>query len=172
MGGPPRHDRLRDRVWRGPARSPRLHLGVNIHGLGVETMITDVPGLRVGHWTDESARTGCTVVLFPAGTTASGEVRGGAPATREWDLLEPERRVARIDAVVLSGGSAFGLAAADGVMRFCEERGMGHPTAAGPVPIVVGASPFDLMVGDGRGRPGPGAGYSACVAATTGAVPT
>ena len=131
-------------------------------------MITDVPGVRVGHWTDEIARTGCTVVLFPAGTTASGEVRGGAPATREWDLLEPERRVARIDAVVLSGGSAFGLAAADGVMRFCEERGMGHATAAGPVPIVVGASLFDLMVGDGRVRPGPAEGYAACVAATDG----
>ena len=134
-------------------------------------MITDVPGVRVGHWTDPVARTGCTVALFPAGTVASGEVRGGAPATREWDLLEPERRVARIDAVVLSGGSAFGLAAADGVMRFCEERGMGHPTAAGPVPIVVGASLFDLMVGDGAVRPGPEEGYAACVAATAADVP-
>jgi L-aminopeptidase/D-esterase-like protein len=110
------------------------------------------------------------VALLPAGTIASGEVRGGAPATREWDLLSPERRVVRIDAVCLSGGSAFGLAAADGVMRFCEERGMGHPTAAGPVPIVVGASLFDLMVGDGSVRPGPGEGYAACVAATDGPV--
>ena len=135
-------------------------------------MITEVPGVRVGHWTDPVARTGCTVVLLPAGTVASGEVRGGAPATREWDLLEPERRVGRIDAVVLSGGSAFGLASADGVMRFCEERGMGHPTAAGPVPIVVGASLFDLMVGDGRVRPGPEEGYAACVAATDGEFPT
>jgi L-aminopeptidase/D-esterase-like protein len=134
-------------------------------------VITDVPGVRVGHWTDEVARTGCTVVLFPADTVASGEVRGGAPATREWDLLEPERRVANVDAVVLSGGSAFGLASADGVMRFCEERGMGHPTAAGPVPIVVGASLFDLMVGDGRIRPGPDDGYAACVAATDGRFP-
>ena len=116
-------------------------------------MITDVPGVRVGHWTDERARTGCTVALLPAGTIASGEVRGGAPATREWDLLAPERRVTHLDAVVLSGGSAFGLATADGVMRFCEERGMGHPTAAGPVPIVVGASLFDLMIGDGSVRP-------------------
>jgi len=135
-------------------------------------VITDVPGVRVGHWTDPVARTGCTVVLLPAGSIASGEVRGGAPATREWDLLEPERRVARIDAVVLSGGSAFGLASADGVMRFCEERGMGHPTAAGPVPIVVGASLFDLMVGDGRVRPGPEEGYAASVAATDGGFPT
>jgi L-aminopeptidase/D-esterase-like protein len=134
-------------------------------------MITDVPGIRVGHWTDEVARTGCTVALFPAGTVASGEVRGGAPATREWDLLAPERRVSHIDAVCLSGGSAFGLAAADGVMRFCEERGMGHPTAAGVVPIVVAASLFDLMVGDGRVRPGPDEGYAACVAATDGPFP-
>src|SRR5438477_965707 len=131
-------------------------------------MITDVPGVRVGHWTDPVARTGCTVALLPAGTVASGEVRGGAPATREWDLLSPERRVMHIDAVVLSGGSAFGLAAADGAMRFCAERGMGHPTAAGPVPIVVGASLFDLMVGDGGVRPGPEEGYAACVAATDG----
>ena len=135
-------------------------------------MITEVPGVRVGHWTDEVAQTGCTVALFPSGTVASGEVRGGAPATREWDLLAPERRVAHLDAVVLSGGSAFGLAAADGVMRFCEERGMGHPTAAGPVPIVVAASLFDLMVGDGSVRPGPDEGYAACVAATDGAFPT
>jgi L-aminopeptidase/D-esterase-like protein len=134
-------------------------------------MITDVPGVRVGHWTDEVARTGCTVALFPSGTVASGEVRGGAPATREWDLLAPERRVSHLDAVVLSGGSAFGLAAADGVMRFCEERGMGHPTAAGPVPIVVAASLFDLMVGDSTVRPGRDEGYAACVAATDGAFP-
>lgn len=131
-------------------------------------MITDVRGVRVGHWTDPVARTGCTVTLLPAGTVASGEVRGGAPATREWDLLSPERRVMRVDAVVLSGGSAFGLAAADGVVRFCEERGMGHATAAGPVPIVVAASLFDLMVGDGSVRPGPDDGYAACAAATDG----
>jgi len=131
-------------------------------------VITDVPGIRVGHWTDPVARTGCTVALLPADTVASGEVRGGAPATREWDLLSPERRVVRIDAVLLSGGSAFGLAAADGVMRFCEERGMGHPTAAGAVPIVVAASLFDLMVGDGSVRPGPDDGYAACEAATAG----
>ena len=133
-------------------------------------MITDVPGVRVGHWTDPVARTGCTVALLPSGTVASGEVRGGAPATREWDLLSPERRVVRIDAVILSGGSAFGLATADGVMRFCEERGMGHPTAAGAVPIVVGASLYDLMVGDGKVRPGAAEGYAACEAATDGPV--
>ncbi|HEX6235907.1 MAG TPA: P1 family peptidase [Acidimicrobiales bacterium] len=133
-------------------------------------MITDLPGVRVGHATDPEGRTGCTVVLFPEGTVASGEVRGGAPATREVALLDPTRTVARLDALVLSGGSAFGLAAADGVVRFCEERGMGVPTPAGPVPIVVGLSLFDLAVGDPRARPGPDDGYAACEAATTGPV--
>ena len=134
-------------------------------------MITQIPGIRVGHWTDARARTGCTVVLLPAGTAASGEVRGGAPGTREWDLLSPERTVNRVDAVVLSGGSAFGLAACDGVSRWCEERGIGHPTSAGPVPIVVGMVLFDLMVGDPSVRPDAAAGYAACVAATAGPVP-
>ncbi|HET9612401.1 MAG TPA: P1 family peptidase [Acidimicrobiales bacterium] len=133
-------------------------------------MITDVPGLRVGHWTDAAAATGCTVVLFPEGTVASGEVRGGAPATREFALLDPTRTVARLDALMLSGGSAFGLAAADGALRFCEERGMGFPTPAGPVPIVVGLALFDLLVGDPAVRPGPDQGYAACVAATAGPV--
>ena len=134
-------------------------------------MITDVPGVRVGHWTEHVARTGCTVVLLPAATVASGQVRGGAPGTREWDLLAPGRLVDRVDAVVLSGGSAFGLAACDGVVRWCEERGMGFPTAAGPVPIVVGAVLFDLMVGDPSVRPGPDAGYAACLSAGGAPVP-
>ena len=134
-------------------------------------MITDVPGLRVGHWTDARAATGCTVVLFPAGTGASGEVRGGAPATREWALLEPHRLVARLDALVLTGGSAFGLAACDGVMDFCEERGMGFATPDGVVPIVVGAGLFDLARGDPTVRPGPAEGRAACEAATDGPAP-
>jgi L-aminopeptidase/D-esterase-like protein len=128
-------------------------------------VITDVPGVRVGHWTDASARTGCTVVLFPDGTLASGEVRGGAPATREFDLLDPHRLVQRLDAVVLAGGSAFGLAAADGVMRWLEQRGVGFPTSAGPVPIVVGTALFDLGVGDASVRPGPEEGFAAADAA-------
>lgn len=128
-------------------------------------MITAIPGVRVGHWTDPVARTGCTVVLLPAGTVASGEVRGGAPGTREWALLDPRRLVDRIDAVVLTGGSAFGLAACDGVMGWCEERGIGWPTASGPVPIVVGMVIYDLAVGDSRIRPGPEQGYAACEAA-------
>jgi L-aminopeptidase/D-esterase-like protein len=133
-------------------------------------MITDVPGIRAGHWTDAVAATGCTVVLFPEGTVASGEARGGAPATRETDLLAPTRLVSRIDALLLTGGSAFGLAAADGVMRFCEERGMGVPTPGGAVPIVVGFGLFDLAVGDPTVRPGPEQGYAACEAATAGPV--
>jgi L-aminopeptidase/D-esterase-like protein len=133
-------------------------------------VITDVPGLRVGHWTDAAARTGCTVVLFPEGTVASGEARGGAPATREVTLLEPTRTVSRLDALVLTGGSAFGLASADGVVRFCEERGMGFPTSVGAVPIVVALGLFDLAVGDPAVRPGADEGYAACVAATSGVV--
>ena len=135
-------------------------------------MITDVPGVRVGHWTDPVARTGCTVALFPAGSVASGEVRGGAPATRELDLLAPERLVSCVNAVVLTGGSAFGLAAADGVMRWCEERGIGFPTRAGPVPIVPALALIDLMVGDASVRPGPTEGYAACVAAVAGPIET
>lgn len=129
--------------------------------------VLPVAGVRVGHWTDEVALTGCTVVLFPDGTIASGEVRGGAPASRETALLEPTRLVDRIDAVVLTGGSAFGLAAADGVMRFCEERGLGYPTVGGPVPIVVALALYDLAVGDPTVRPGAEQGYAACEAAST-----
>ncbi len=135
-------------------------------------MITDIPGVRVGHWTAEEAQTGCTVVLFPAGTVASGEVRGGAPATRDWELLAPGRLVERLDAVMLAGRSAFGLAACDGAMRWCEERGIGFPTAGGVVPIVVGACLFDLTRGDPRVRPDAAAGYAACEAATAGAFAT
>ncbi|HET6964650.1 MAG TPA: P1 family peptidase [Acidimicrobiales bacterium] len=131
-------------------------------------MITEVAGVRVGHWTDEAARTGCTVVLLPAGTVASGDIRGGAPGSREWALLDPRRSVDRVNAVVLTGGSAFGLAACEGVMRWCEERGLGWPTSAGPVPIVVGLVVFDLAVGDPSVRPGPDAGYAACQAARPG----
>ena len=133
-------------------------------------MITAVDGVRVGHWTEPVARTGCTVVLFPEGTVASGEVRGGAPASRELAVLEPGRTVERLDALVLAGGSAFGLAAADGVVRWCEERGAGFPTGAGPVPIVVALGVFDLLAGDAAVRPGAEQGYAACVAAADGLV--
>lgn len=131
-------------------------------------MITDVPGVQVGHWTDPVARTGCTVVLLPEGTVASGEVRGGAPATREMALLEPTRMVQRLDALVLTGGSAFGLASADGVMAWLAERDVGFPTAGGAVPIVVALGLFDLTVGDGSVRPTAAHGRAAAEAAAGG----
>ncbi len=131
-------------------------------------MITDVGGVELGHWTDAQARTGCTVVLFPEGTVASGEVRGGAPATREFALLEPTRLVQRIDAVVLTGGSAFGLASAHGVMEVLAEQGRGFPTAGGVVPIVVAMGIFDLAVGDGSVRPTAAHGRVAALAARPG----
>lgn len=121
-----------------------------------------IGGLGVGHWTNPEARTGCTVIVFPDGTVASGEVRGGAPATREFALLDPSRMVASVDAVVLSGGSAFGLAAADGVMAELEHAERGFPTRFGRVPIVVGMSLYDLGVGDPAVRPGRDEGRSAC----------
>lgn len=129
--------------------------------------LTDVSGVAVGHWTDPVARTGCTVVLLPPSTVASGEVRGGAPASREMALLDPAKMVDAVDAVVLTGGSAFGLAAADGVMGWLEERGRGWPAPAGVVPIVPTLGLYDLSVGDPRVRPGPGSGRAACEAATT-----
>jgi L-aminopeptidase/D-esterase-like protein len=131
-------------------------------------VITAVPGVRVGHWSDTRALTGCTAVVLPEGTRASGEVRGGAPATREWELLTPGRRVERVDVVMLAGGSAFGLAACDGAMRWCEQQRRGQPSPAGPVPIVVGAALFDLLRGDGSVRPGPAEGLAACQAAAEG----
>jgi L-aminopeptidase/D-esterase-like protein len=134
--------------------------------------LTDVAGVRVGHVTDAVGRTGVTVVLPPAGAVASGEVRGGAPGTREFELLAPERAVAHVDAVVLAGGSAFGLAACDGAMRWCEEQGLGVVTPAGRVPIVVGAVIFDLAEGDASTRPDAEAGYAACSAARADAVAT
>lgn len=132
-------------------------------------MLSDVPGIAVGHWTDFEAKTGCTVIVLPEGATASGEIRGGSPATREFGLLEPTKAVAAVDAVVLSGGSAHGLAAADGVMERLESAGRGFPTRFGRVPIVVGMSLYDLGVGDSGRRPGPIEGGLAYDAATVNA---
>lgn len=128
-------------------------------------MIWEVDGVLVGHWTDRVARTGCTVAVFDPAVVASGEVRGGAPASHELALLDPTATVERIDAVVLSGGSAFGLASTAGVAAWCEARGRGVPTPAGRVPIVVGMGLFDLAVGDSSVRPGPLEGRAACDAA-------
>ncbi len=130
-------------------------------------LLTDVSGVAVGHWSDPVAATGCTVVLVPPGTVASGEVRGGAPASRELALLDPSRLVSAVDAVVLTGGSAFGLASADGVVAWLAEQGRGFPTAAGPVPIVPTLALFDLTTGDGSVRPGPAEGRAAAEAAST-----
>jgi L-aminopeptidase/D-esterase-like protein len=130
-------------------------------------VITRVPGIRVGHWTDAEGLTGCSVVLAPAGSVGSGEQRGGAPGTRETDLLRPGTLVDEVNAVLLTGGSAFGLAAADGVMRYLEERGTGFDVpGVARVPIVPAAVLFDLGVGDAAARPGPEAGYAACVDAS------
>ena len=127
--------------------------------------ITDVPGLQVGHYTDPVAVTGCTVVLCPEGAVGGVDVRGAAPGTRETDLLRPLNLVQQAHAVVLSGGSAYGLAAADGVMTFLEERGIGFPVGVGVVPIVASAILFDLAIGDPTVRPRPENGYQACASA-------
>jgi L-aminopeptidase/D-esterase-like protein len=123
-------------------------------------------GVTVGHWTDRVGRTGCTVVRFPTGTIGSGEIRGGAPATREFALLDPSRTVDEVHAVVLTGGSAFGLSACDGVVASLAAQGVGFATAYGPVPIVVGLGLFDLGVGDPSARPDATAGAEALAAAT------
>lgn len=133
--------------------------------------ITDVKGIRVGHWTDERAATGCTVVLCGEnGAVAGVDVRGGGPGTREIALLDPTCLVQRVHAVCLSGGSAFGLAAADGVMRYLEEQGIGFETSVARVPIVPTAILFDLALGDAGVRPDAAAGYAACEAASDGPV--
>jgi L-aminopeptidase/D-esterase-like protein len=130
------------------------------------TGLAGIEGILAGHWTDAEARTGCTVVLCPPGTIGSGEVRGGAPGTRETDLLRPGMLVHHVDAVLLTGGSAFGLAAAEGVVRWLEERERGFDTGVARVPIVPAAVLFDLAVGEPSTRPGPDQGYAACRAAS------
>ncbi len=125
-----------------------------------------IDGLEVGHHTDRVGATGVTVVVLPEGAVAAGEVRGGAPATRDVALLAPERLVDGVDAVVLAGGSVFGLAAVDGVVAALEEQGRGLATPAGRVPIVVGLGLYDLAVGDPTARPGPAEGRAAFEAAT------
>ena len=127
--------------------------------------ITDVPGIKVGHYTDSQAVTGCTVVLTPQGAVAGVDVRGAAPGTRETDLLRPLNLVQEAHAVILSGGSAYGLAAADGVMTWLEEQGVGFPVGVGVVPIVASAILFDLAIGDPTVRPRPEHGYQASASA-------
>lgn len=125
-------------------------------------------GFAVGNWTSTEARTGCTVVLPPAGTRAGVDVRGGGPGTRETEIIGPLANPEEATAVLFSGGSAHGLAASDGVMRWCEEQGRGYATPGGLVPLVPAAVIFDLTAGSESVRPGPEEGYAACQAARDG----
>ncbi len=122
-------------------------------------------GFACGHWTDAVGMTGCTVLLAPPGAVGSGEVRGGGPGTRESDLLSPWTSTAGPQAVLLTGGSALGLAAADGVVRWLAEAGRGHPTPAAPVPLVSAAVVYDLMAGSPHVWPDAEAGHAAATAA-------
>lgn len=129
-------------------------------------ILPGIPNIRIGHATNTTARTGCTVILCPTGATAGADVRGAAPGTRETDLLRPGNLVDRVHAILLTGGSAFGLSAADGVMRWLHERGYGFPTRSINVPIVPAAVLFDLAVGE-VAWPDASMGYAACEAAQT-----
>ncbi|MDH5539438.1 MAG: P1 family peptidase, partial [Rhizobacter sp.] len=128
--------------------------------------ITDVAGLQVGHFTDPRRPTGCTVVLAVDGAVGGVDVRGAAPGTRETELLSPLNAVDKVHAVLLAGGSAFGLDAAGGVMRWLDERGIGVQVGPARVPIVPAAILFDLWVGDAAVRPDAAAGHAACQAAS------
>jgi L-aminopeptidase/D-esterase-like protein len=126
----------------------------------------DLEGIKVGHAQDLDAATGCTVVLCEGGAVAGVDVRGGAPGTRETDLLNPVNLMEKIHAALLAGGSAFGLDAASGVMQYLEERKIGFDVEVTKVPIVCGAVLFDLAIGDHHVRPDKGMGYQACLNAT------
>jgi L-aminopeptidase/D-esterase-like protein len=125
-------------------------------------------GFSIGHWTNTEGATGCTVVIAPPGSRGGADVRGGGPGTRETDNIGPLAGTTEVSAVALCGGSAFGLAAADGVGRWLEDHGMGYRTPAGRVPIVPAAVIYDLAEGDPRARPDADAGYAACEAAAPG----
>jgi L-aminopeptidase/D-esterase-like protein len=153
----------------GASASVRPIIGLNVSREDLDA-ITAVPGIRVGHWTDAGAATGCTVVLCEGGATGGVDVRGAAPGTRETDALRPGNLVDVVHAVLLAGGSAFGLAAADGVMRFLAERGAGFFYAGRHIPIVPAAILMDLGVGRADAFPGPDEGYRAAQDASDGAV--
>lgn len=127
--------------------------------------------LKIGHATDEEHNTGCTVFLCPPETTGGADIRGMAPGSREIGLLDPIKSVPHIHAVLLTGGSAFGLAAADGAMRYLSERGIGHPTPVMPVPLVPTAVVYDLFINGGARQPDSALGYAACEAAAAGEIP-
>ncbi|MCP4426695.1 MAG: P1 family peptidase [Chloroflexi bacterium] len=130
----------------------------------------NIPGLQIGHATNEEFHTGCTVILCPYGAVGSVDIRGPGPGTRETALLAPDRPLHKVNAVVLTGGSAFGLATADGVVRYLSERGLGHYTPIRPVPIVTAAVVYDLFLSRGELLPDADMGYAACLAAVDGAV--
>ena len=134
------------------------------------TTLTTVPGIKVGHATDSEGLTGCTVILCEGRAVGGVDQRGGAPGTRETDLLRPMHLIQEVHAVVLTGGSAFGLAAADGVMSYLAERKIGFKAGSVRVPIVPAAVLFDLAVGSAAARPTADMGYAACVAAQSGPV--
>ncbi|MSP22485.1 MAG: peptidase S58 family protein [Dehalococcoidia bacterium] len=136
---------------------------------GLLDAITDVPGIRVGHWTDRRAVTGCTVVRCDGGAVGGVDVRGAAPGTRETDLLRPDNTVEEVHAIVLSGGSAFGLDAATGVVRYLAERGIGLEFGAHRIPIVPAAILMDLGIGKPT-HPDADAGYRAAARASRGAI--
>lgn len=140
-----------------------------ISTVGLKTIkITDISGIQIGHASDFIGGTGCTVIMCKNGACAGIAVRGGAPATRETDLLAPQNMVQKIHAVVLSGGSAYGLACSTGVMDYLEERNIGYDVGVGVVPIVCSACLFDLGVGDSKARPDQAMGYQACLNADNG----
>lgn len=128
----------------------------------MNSTLTSIPGFQVGHYTDPANSTGCTVILCPPKTRASCEVRGNSPGSRELALLAPEKSMQEVHAVLLTGGSAFGLAAADGVVNWLSEHDRGYQTPWVKVPIVPSAVVFDLNVGSSVVRPGPKEGYRAC----------
>ena len=134
--------------------------------IGSQGSITDVAGIEVGHFTDKRRPTGCSVVIARAGAVAGVDVRGAAPGTRETDLLDPSNLVQQVHAIMLSGGSAFGLDAATGAVRWLEEQGVGLDVGVGRIPLVPAAVLFDLTVGDMKIRPDADAGYAACAAAS------
>ncbi len=139
--------------------------------LGMMTLrnetLTAVKGILVGHMTDLEAATGCTVIICPPNTVGGVDQRGGAPGTRETDLLHPSHLVQHVNAIVLSGGSAFGLATADGVMRYLEEQKIGYPAGRHVIPIVPAAILMDLNVSDSDIRPDSAMGYAACLTASS-----
>lgn len=132
----------------------------------LKNAITDVPGIRVGHAQDEDALTGCTVILCESGAIGGVDQRGGAPGTRETDLLRPGHIVDKVNAILLTGGSAFGLDAASGVVRYLREKGIGYNVGVARVPIVPAAVIFDLQIGKSDVYPDAGMGYQACLNAS------